>query len=131
MSSHRKKKNTASLTPRPLGQQLQMKCKQSTCQDKIRLPQSARFDPISVSDLGFSCAHDNKGIRAEVVRHKAVLRACDAFHLCKSWEKRGCEIRYFTLLPQDLIVLIHKKCWHVCCVSVPRSGMGYVFGGGR
>ena len=55
-----RKENTASLTSHPLGQQPQMKSKQSTCQDKIRLPQSTRFDPISVSDFALGCSHGNK-----------------------------------------------------------------------
>lgn len=48
-----------------------MKSEQSTCQDKIRLPRSTRFDPISASDLGFSSAGDNKTILAEGARHRA------------------------------------------------------------
>lgn len=74
-----------------------MKSKQSTCQDKIRLPQSTRLDPISISDLVFSCAHHNKIILAGVVWHKAVPKACDAFHLCTRWEMGGYDIRCSTL----------------------------------
>lgn len=75
----RGERNPASLASHPLGQQLQMKSKQSTCQGKIRLPQSTRFDPISGSDLGFSCAH------LKAVGHRAVLKAHCALHPCQSW----------------------------------------------
>lgn len=94
MSSSQEKKNRASLSWYPLGQQLQMKSKQSTCQDKIRLPQSTRFDPIPVSDLVFSCAHHHRITLAGVLWHAGIPKAGDAFCLWTRWEKAGDEIRY-------------------------------------
>lgn len=60
-----------------------MKSEQSTCQDKIRLPRSTRFDPISASDLGFSSAGDNKTILAEGVGTEQLL------HIWSSWGRAG------------------------------------------
>lgn len=59
-----------------------MKSEQSTCQDKIRLPRSTRFDPISVSDLGSSSAYHNKTILAEGARHRAA-----PFPAGRGWER--------------------------------------------
>lgn len=71
-----------------------MKSKQSTCQGKIRLPQNTRFDPIFLSDFGFSCEHGNTVTLAGVLWHAGIPKAGIAFCLHTRWEKVRGEIRY-------------------------------------